>query len=363
MKKSIMLLALLSASILAPGAHAAKKYLAVLETVVDAQCNACKEIEKSEVSQITEELRRVAINSLPQDRYNIMTKETIQAQESAVLQECASENCIIKLGAAIGANYIVKSGIRKFGPKFTLTVEMYETKNGTFVAALPEPVSSENLYDILEKAAPVCAEMYKRFVNAQSSEAPPQLQPSAPTPTNKPSNPDGSGILTDTRDGKKYKTAVIGGKRWMAENLNYKTEKSLCYNNDNSNCGKYGMLYDWNTAKTVCMQGWHLPSRQEWDNLVTAAGGQDAAGKKLKATSGWYKKGDGTDDYGFSALPGGGRYPLGSFDKAGYGGYWWSATEKDNSNAYRRYIANNDNDVDDNNYSKNYGFSVRCVSD
>jgi len=173
-------------AVFAAGAHAAKvKNVAVVEAVLDAQCDDCKGIKKSEVSQITAELRRVAVNSLPNDMYKVMTKETIQAQESAVLQECASENCIIKLGAAIGAEYIVKGGISKFGTKFTLTVEMYETKDGTLVAALPDPIRSANLDDILEKAAPVCAKMYKDFVAAQSGTKP-QPHPPIPTPPPQP---------------------------------------------------------------------------------------------------------------------------------------------------------------------------------
>jgi uncharacterized protein (TIGR02145 family) len=100
----------------------------------------------------------------------------------------------------------------------------------------------------------------------------------------------------------------------MAENLNIKTDGSWCYDNDESNCDKYGRLYNWNAAKTACPAGWHLPSREEWGNLAKAAGGTGEygtggkAGKKLKAKSGWDNKGNGTDDYGFSVLLGGGCY-------------------------------------------------------
>jgi uncharacterized protein (TIGR02145 family) len=125
----------------------------------------------------------------------------------------------------------------------------------------------------------------------------------------------------DSRDGKKYRVVKIGNQTWMGENLNYYASGSKCYDNKPENCTKYGRLYDWKTAKTACPSGWHLPSQAAWDVL-----GNDA--KKLKATSGWYKNGNGTDDYGFSALPGGEGNSSGSFYQlVGYNGFWWSSSE------------------------------------
>jgi uncharacterized protein (TIGR02145 family) len=136
-------------------------------------------------------------------------------------------------------------------------------------------------------------------------------------------------ILTDTRDNKTYKTVVIGTQTWMAENLNYNATGSRCYGDntggDSQNkCGTYGRLYDWSTARTVCPTGWHLPSKAEWEVMTNFIGGAGTEGKKLKATSGWGNNGNGTDDYGFSALPGGHGSWDGSFDGDSY---WWSASE------------------------------------
>jgi len=169
------------------------------------------------------------------------------------------------------------------------------------------------------------------------------------------------GVLTDSRDNNKtYKTVVIGGKTWMAENLNYNPggTGSACYN-----CLKYGRLYNWSTARSVCPTGWHLPSDAEWTALENAVDGASTAGTKLKATDGWNNNGNGIDEFGFSALPGGLGYSDGSvYDVGNYGG-WWSATEGISSNAYYRYMYYSDSNVRRYNYDKSYLFSVRCVQD
>jgi len=170
----------------------------------------------------------------------------------------------------------------------------------------------------------------------------------------------------DTRNGKKYKTTVIDGKVWMAENLNFKTQSGSWFYDDNPDNGeKYGRLYDWETASTVCPTGWHLPSRQEWQDLVDFAGGNDVAGKKLKSTSGWNGDGNGTDDYGFSALPGGSIESDGKSDYVGNFGSWWTATESSTSTkgAYLRYMYNDRDSVGSDSNMKIIGRSVRCVAD
>jgi uncharacterized protein (TIGR02145 family) len=167
-----------------------------------------------------------------------------------------------------------------------------------------------------------------------------------------------SDYFTDSRDGQKYRSVKIGGKTWMAQNLNYQTDKSWCYDDDNSNCEKHGRLYDWNTAKKACPNGWHLPSDKEWDGLVSAVGGKDAAGKVLKSERSWTSY-EGTDDFGFSALPGGLRRTDGDFYGVGGGGYWWTATESGGNNVYLRYIRAYA--VVDGDATKDLGYSVRCV--
>jgi uncharacterized protein (TIGR02145 family) len=171
-----------------------------------------------------------------------------------------------------------------------------------------------------------------------------------------------SGKLTDSRDGQKYKTVKIGNQVWMAENLRFKIGDSWCYNNSEDNCAKYGRLYDWDVAKIACPKGWHLPSKDEWTELVTVVG-SETGGKKLKSANGWYENGNGTDEFGFSALPGGLRYTDGSFYGVGKYGLWWTATERGGGIAYSRLMGYDEDDVYENDTVKGKGFSVRCLQD
>jgi hypothetical protein len=115
------------------------------------------------------------------------------------------------------------------------------------------------------------------------------------------------GILADERDGQSYRTVDIGEQTWMAENLNYASESSKCYNDSLEYCDLYGRLYSWADAMEVCPSGWHLPSLDEWKILFTYAGGVDVSASKLRSSYDWecYNC-EGTDDYGFSVLPAGG---------------------------------------------------------
>jgi len=176
--------------------------------------------------------------------------------------------------------------------------------------------------------------------------------------------------LIDSRDNKKYKTVKIGTQTWMAENLNYNADSSKCHKNKPDNCDKYGRLYDWNTAKTSCPKNWHLPNNAEWDTLYRFADGSSGtsspyksktAGKYLKATSGWNKKGNGKDKFGFAALPGGYGLSHGNFKGVGDYGNWWSASEYAADLAYYRLMDYYYEDATWNDYYKNSLFSVRCV--
>ena len=222
------------------------------------------------------------------------------------------------------------------------------------------------------------------------------------------------GTMTDERDGKVYRTVKIGDQVWMAENLNFdpgqggsgedKYDWSWCYDNEPKNCDVAGRYYTWAAAidsvklandvdnpqdcgyygKTcgllgreqgVCPMGWHLPSGAEIEILLTAVGVQDkekywqwqGAGIKLKSISGWKdddsESGNGTDSFGFSALPTGDGHNDGSYHDDGEKANFWSSTETTSGSAYGMYM-NNNYDVAKLDYGdKRYGFSVRCVKD
>jgi uncharacterized protein (TIGR02145 family) len=208
--------------------------------------------------------------------------------------------------------------------------------------------------------------------------APAAITPDTPPQTSVPETPV---TLTDERDGETYGAVKMpGGKTWMARNLNYTPQegKSWCYDNDDSNCEKYGRLYDWETAMKACPAGWHLPTVQEWDNLSQAAGGVrksvkvdgvgdvfywDGVGKKLKSSNGWDSDGNGTDDFGFSVLLGGNRSTDGSFGYADSYGIWWTATASGSGGAYNRFMYYDNDYVSEGNNGVGNGFSVRCVGE
>lgn len=231
--------------------------------------------------------------------------------------------------------------------------------------------------------------------------------------------------ITDSRDGTVYKTVKIGKQTWMAENLKYADSaetpslkgNSLCYDDEEENCDKYGRLYTWAAAidsvklykdkslkcgygkacslpskvQGICPEGWHLPSYDEWDTLIDSVGGRDRAGMVLKSRSDWSEN-KGTDTYGFSALPAGTGYSnhysyddedvvKNIFDDRSEETNFWSSTqecarrydsekdvvycdlnEESYEDAYALEIKTYDS-VFQSDFGKSDGFSIRCIKD
>jgi uncharacterized protein (TIGR02145 family) len=197
-------------------------------------------------------------------------------------------------------------------------------------------------------------------------------------------------VLKDPRDGREYKSVKIGNQCWMAENLNAGKQvpdhkqkdneqiEKTCYENDPDNCLIYGGLYTWDemmqystepNVQGICPEGWHVPSKQEWELLVKTLG-KNEAGQKMKVTKQDDPSWDGNNSSGFAALPSGAgntRY----FHRKGDWALFWSSSQEDDDYAWfsqldgywypqppkykKLYIGNY--------YMKLNGFSVRCIKD
>ncbi|MEI7830942.1 MAG: FISUMP domain-containing protein [Prolixibacteraceae bacterium] len=191
--------------------------------------------------------------------------------------------------------------------------------------------------------------------------------------------------VTDA-DGNVYKTTTVGTQVWMAENLKttkYKDNTAIAnvsdpaswaslsngaycwYGNDSSNKNVYGALYNWfaNSNGKLCPTGWHLPSYEEWNNLINYLGGVDVAGGKLKASAGWNNNGNGSDSSGFSAMPGGIRSFDGTYSLVSANIYLWSSADNGTASTTAYIIGFSNNGIIYSNFSKKIGMSVRCMKD
>lgn len=168
----------------------------------------------------------------------------------------------------------------------------------------------------------------------------------------------------DIRDGQVYKIVTIGDQVWMAKNLNYEMAGSYCYNNNASNCMRYGRLYTWDAAMNACPDGWHLPTYDELVSLIENASGQFLAGGVLKSKDGWKKCRHcdiAADMYGFFALPTGIMNEDVSFEKIFEYGFLWSATETESNQIPYMGFVNNSSVAMLLLGNKNKGLSVRCI--
>ena len=192
-------------------------------------------------------------------------------------------------------------------------------------------------------------------------------------------------------DGNVYKTVAIGQQTWMAENLKVthynngdvipnvkessswkllKTGARCYYDNDSVNSGAYGAIYNWYSvwdSRKICPQGWHVPTDNDWNILISTLGGETIAGGRMKetGTTHWFAPNNGaTNESGFSALGGGGRYNNGKFGLKGAYGGWITSPENVSYRVYFRTIDGTTTDIKNHtNGSKAGGGSVRCVKD
>jgi uncharacterized protein (TIGR02145 family) len=188
----------------------------------------------------------------------------------------------------------------------------------------------------------------------------------------------------------KYPSIKIGGQTWMLGNLNTSTFRNgdpiaeartvdewlkagkegtpawCYYDNKLENGAVYGKLYNWYAAsdpRGLAPEGWHVATDADWRLVTDFLGGEDAAGTKMKSTSGWTEDGQGTNESGFSGLPGGSRNLYGEFEHGGKIAFWWTSTQRNDQLAWYRVIDESPWYVYRTNYSKANGLSVRCLKD
>ncbi len=173
--------------------------------------------------------------------------------------------------------------------------------------------------------------------------------------------------FSDPRDGQKYDTVHIGNQVWFAENLNYNTEDSYVYNNNASNAELYGRLYLWEAAVNACPEGWRLPSKTDWEELISYLDADPQninPGSAIRKKTGWYKDSNNiTNSTGFSALPGGiFSKTLDIYNNVGHYAYWWTSTNESSTNAWMFLLYYQGTTQFDPCYDKKiYGMSVRCI--
>jgi uncharacterized protein (TIGR02145 family) len=194
-------------------------------------------------------------------------------------------------------------------------------------------------------------------------------------------------------EGHTYNTVLIGDQCWLKENLDIGEQingladptdngivEKYCFGDDISNCEIYGGLYQFHEAmnyKTndiqgVCPDGWHVPTDKEWctvstylDNTVSCYSIYFSGinvGIKMKASTGW-DSGNGTNESGFTALPGGVRF-IDYYDGAGWASDIWTSTTQSPGAIYHVFGYNQDGIgryVSD--FSSHHGFAVRCIRD
>jgi uncharacterized protein (TIGR02145 family) len=167
--------------------------------------------------------------------------------------------------------------------------------------------------------------------------------------------------FTDKRDGNIYRTITIAGVIWMAENLRYQTKNGAFYfDNDSNNIPEYGVLYEWETALSVCPDGWHLPTGNEFQDLIN----------NLDQKVTWEKIA--SDPSSFGIQLGGMQDYEGIFSEMDESGYYWTSTEYEKNNAeYFSYliidekpiidISRKEDITDIHGTEKSNKYSVRCL--
>ena len=153
--------------------------------------------------------------------------------------------------------------------------------------------------------------------------------------------------MTDPRDEQLYPTIGSAGKTWLARNLDFTTPTSWCRSDNHEQCAEYGRLYSWEDAKTACPAGWHLPTEDEWQEILDDAG--DPKQAYTTATTG-----------SFGITMGGSRNPAGQYSDVD-GMYWTSSSCGADSAAIIVFDEDSSRVVRNCTPAPGWGLSVRCA--
>ena len=273
-------------------------------------------------------------------------------------------------------------------PTANTPVEIYDTlylrldttgiSNYTFEWSGPDSFRSTATFPKIDRVLPIKSGTYKVKVTdpvTRCTSLEGTIDVVVKSPTTCTANP------TVIFSGKTYNTVQLATQCWLKENLDAGTYvestsssfqhsdasnnglvEKYCYNNDLSKCVTYGGLYDWNEmmqyvttegSKGVCPTGWHIPSKADWQKLITGIkDGSSLGGTKLKEGGA----------SGFEGLLSGFRYPTGSSYSIGdYADFWSSTVE--GTNVWHLKIRLGDATAVMSTSDKRYGLSVRCVQD
>ncbi|MBN1924840.1 MAG: hypothetical protein JW798_03315 [Prolixibacteraceae bacterium] len=202
------------------------------------------------------------------------------------------------------------------------------------------------------------------------------------------------GTFTDSRDGHVYKTLNIDGTIWMTENMAYlpsvsPSSEGSDYNKyyyvygyegidvsearNSENYSKYGVLYNLPSALYACPSGWYLPRDRDWEKLgsyisknfgpysLDADGSWLNIGIHLKSSYDWQDGDNGSDDIGFTGLPGGARTSNGMFYGKNNFAVWWTSTESNYNEYWMWTLQTWDNNLSKDEFYRMWGLSVRCI--
>ena len=298
---------------------------------------------------------------------------------------CTSSECMVEVGQILGMQLMVGGSVSKVGNLYSIDLRLIDVETSAILSKATKDIEGkiENVMKAGIKAVAI-----EIATGRPASVSIPITEVSGEVKTITGDYGNMVQKITDI-DGNVYNTIVIGTKVWMAENLkvtryrngvaipnvtdatewsNLTTGAYCNYGNNTGKAATYGRLYNWyavNDSRNIAPEGWHVPSKAEWQTLVDYLGGYDITGGKMKetGTEHWSRPNRGsTNESGFSALPGGFRSSIGNFISMGTNAFFWSSTESSSNTAwyqslYCHYLGVYHYD----NGRNRIGLSVRCV--